>query len=101
MEGLNIKAPLTDEECKKIESLSLKRETLNELFITLSRNSLSDEQREMMYQRLMHDMQEVKKAMNDWWQVISQKYSMQSNDDLQWQVNFKTKEATLTSAVQV
>lgn len=97
---LEQRAILSDEECKRLESLNLKKETLNELFITLSRNNLSDEQREKMYQRVIQDMEKVKAQMNLWWQAISEKYELVSRDDYQWQVNFSTKEIVIAPIVK-
>lgn len=85
-------ATLTQMECYEIIDLNNKKDTLNEFFMTLTRSSLSTEDKEVMYKRLCKDMEESKKNIVYWWKKIVSKYNLEPKEGYQWKIDHESHE---------
>lgn len=86
---------LSKDEAEQLQSLSLKVETLKELFVVLAQNNVQNADANSIYQRLLDDMEQAKKAVSEWWEITYNKYHWESHPNGQWSIDFNTKEVVL------
>ena len=82
---------VTTEECKEIQALFERKNGLTELahIITTTNDDL--------YERVVRDMGETTARFQKWWDTMAQKYSWESIDGGNWEIDFDTCEIFLVS----
>lgn len=80
---------VTPEEKNEIQTLFERRNGLNELakILTVENSEL--------YEKLVKDMGETGVKFQSWWDKMSQKYSWESVQGGNWEINFETCEIFL------
>lgn len=76
-------------EMAEIQKLYERRNGLNELAKTLTTSDTD------LYEKLVLDLGETSSKYQDWWDRMSKKYSWESRDGGNWQINFDTCEIYL------
>lgn len=82
---------VTEQEREEIQSLFERRNGLNELakILTADNNEL--------YERLVKDLSETTAKFQNWWNTMSSKYSWESAENGNWEINFETCEIYLVT----
>ncbi len=82
---------VTEQERDEIQALFERRNGLNELakILTADNNEL--------YERLVKDLSETTAKFQNWWNTMSSKYSWESAEDGNWEINFETCEIYLVT----
>ena len=76
-------------EMAEIQKLYERRNGLNELAKTLTTSDTD------LYEKLVLDLGETSSKYQDWWDRMPKKYSWESRDGGNWQINFDTCEIYL------
>lgn len=82
---------VSNEEAKTIYTLFMRKKALDEL--TLISSSFSND----LKRKLETDILETSQKFDMWWQEIEHKYSLESQPDCQWEIDFETHEIYLIS----
>lgn len=82
---------VTEEERNEIQTLFERRNGLNELAKILTADNVE------LYERLVKDMGETGTKFQNWWDKMAQKYSWESVEGGNWEINFDTCEILLVS----
>src|SRR5574344_1148989 len=80
---------VTPEEKNEIQQLFERRNGLNELAKILTADNGD------LYEKLVKDMGETGTKFQNWWNEMSQKYSWESCEGGNWEINFETCEIFL------
>ncbi len=82
---------VTPEEKNEIHTLFERRNGLNELakILTAENNEL--------YEKLVKDIGETSTKFQQWWDKMAQKYSWESAENGNWEINFETCEISLVT----
>lgn len=82
---------VTEQERDEIQALFERRNGLNELakILTADNNEL--------YERLVKDLSETTAKFQNWWNTMSSKYSWESAENGNWEINFETCEIYLVT----
>ncbi len=82
---------VTEQEREEIQALFERRNGLNELakILTADNNEL--------YERLVKDLSETTAKFQNWWNTMSSKYSWESAENGNWEINFETYEIYLVT----
>ncbi|MFG6386864.1 MAG: CXXX repeat peptide modification system protein [Muribaculaceae bacterium] len=82
---------VTEQEREEIQALFERRNGLNELakILTADNNEL--------YERLVKDLSETTAKFQNWWNTMSSKYSWESAENGNWEINFETCEIYLVT----
>lgn len=80
---------VTVEEKNQIQMLFERRNGLNELAKILTADNGE------LYEKLVQDMGETGTKFQNWWNEMSQKYSWESCEGGNWEINFETCEIFL------
>lgn len=83
---------ITADECNEIRQLNLRKETLEELFVSLTK---SNQENSEMYHRIIEDISNTKLLISKWWKQASTKYLWTSTPDGKWQINYDSQEVFL------
>lgn len=89
---------ITEAENAEIMKLNLRKETLCELFITLSRSTNVDTTC-MLYEKLCADMDSIKSSIMAWWIELVKKYNLEPKEGYQWHIDHETRIVTLVKIV--
>ena len=82
---------VTPEEKNEIQALFERRNGLNELAKVLTPDNAE------LYERLVTDMGTTGTKFQQWWDTMAQKYSWESVDGGNWEINFETCEIFLVT----
>ena len=82
---------VTPEEKQEIQSLLEIRNGLNELARILTPDNAE------LYEKLVRDMGETGTRFQNWWDRMAAKYSWESSDGGNWEINFDTCEIYLVT----
>lgn len=85
---------ITEEEKQEIQSLSSKKNSLEELFKVLL-GSQVEITNVNVYEKMLKDHMDVTQAFQLWWDKKSSSYGWESVPGGNWSINFETNEVTL------
>ncbi len=80
---------VTPEEKNEIQTLFERRNGLNELAKILTADNA------VLYEKLVKDMGETSTKFQNWWDTMAKKYSWESVENGNWEINFETCEIYL------
>ena len=86
---------LTEEENSEILALNLRRDTLNEFFLTIANSSLNGDRTNILCEKLYKDMDMVKRGITEWWRRIVTKYNLEPMEGYQWHIEYNSREVTI------
>jgi CXXX repeat modification system protein len=86
---------VTVEEKEEIERLYERKTALNELLMTLNNPSMSEEEKNILYEKILLDMGKTKRLFDKWWDDAVKKYQWKGTEQDQWSIDFKTNEIFL------
>ncbi len=91
MQTRKLVGQVTVEEKNEIQTLFERRNGLNELAKILTPEN------ETLYEKLVKDMGQTNSKFQSWWDSMAQKYSWESTDGGNWEINFETCEIFLVT----
>lgn len=77
------------EEKNEIQALFERRNGLNELAKILTADN------DVLYEKLVKDLSETGAKFQKWWDEMAKKYSWESRENGNWEINFETCEIYL------
>jgi CXXX repeat modification system protein len=83
---------VTEEEKNTIEKLFERKNALKELLLTLNNPSLSEKDKDFLYEKIISDTAKTEGAFQKWWSDMVQKYKWQPAESGMWNIDFKTNE---------
>lgn len=75
---------VTEQERDAIQSLFERRNGLNELAMILTAENTE------LYERLVKDLGETSTKFQNWWSAMGEKYSWESAENGNWEIDFDT-----------
>ena len=86
---------ITESEKKEILRLYERKNALKELFVTLASPYLIEEERKILYEKIVDDMEKTFSQYENWWRVIAARYKWKSRENWRWMIDFNTNEVYL------
>ncbi len=87
---------LEENEKSEIEEIYYRRVTLENMILVLQeRGNMEESGSESLYQRLVQDMSETIKRMQDWWNKTSTYHGWEYRRENNWEVKFDSGEVYL------
>ena len=93
---MRLKAGVVSEKEKNtIRELYERKTALQELFITLKNQALTEDEKNFLYDKLVEDMGKTETAFQLWWDEKTEKYNWQQENGAKLLIDFKTNEIFL------
>ena len=86
---------IKEEEKNEIMNLYMKKIALEELLPSLSSQSISLDEKEYLYEKMIKDLGNAKLSAEMWWRDIAERYNWKSVNKGHWYIDFKTNEIYL------
>lgn len=74
---------VTAEECKTIQTLCERKNSLKELALIIQNDS-------NIYEKLVSDMTNTNLQYQEWWNTMSKKYQWEQCDNGHWEIDFES-----------
>jgi CXXX repeat modification system protein len=87
---------VTPEERDEIKELFMRKNALNELFLTLSKLDAATLDSNPLYDKVVRDMGQVTLQFQSWWDTKAKVYGWKSKAGGSWNIDFETCEIYLT-----
>lgn len=84
---------VTPQERDEIKHLFERKNGLTELFKTLP--DLEEDQRNILYEKIVADIGEVTTNFKSWWRQKGQKYNWEEMEGYKWEIDFESCEICL------
>jgi CXXX repeat modification system protein len=88
---------ITEKEKEEIKKLYERKMALNEAFLSLSTRSISNEQKDEIYEKVLADIGKTSFNFQSWWDEKSKLYNWKSVENGNWTIDFETNEIFLVS----
>ncbi len=86
---------VTQEEKNKVQELHERILGLEELLISFSRQSNTQEVKNELYEKVVKDIGATKIKLHDWWDEMYEKYNWKTVKNGNWHIDFLTNEIFL------
>lgn len=87
---------VTDEEKDQIEKIFERKNSLQELLLTLQTSSLvNKETKDTIYEKLVNDIDQANRAYDKWWSDMQRQYGWLAIVGYNYKIDFNTKEVVL------
>ncbi len=86
---------VTQEEKNKVQELHERILGLEELLISFSRQSNTQEVKNELYEKVVKDIGATKIKLQDWWDEMYEKYGWRMSKGGSWHIDFLTNEIFL------